>query len=77
MPTGTPATTKASEFDTNLKKLSDGNVAGELIDLRILISIFWECRLAHENIKINISNLRLIFNYPVSVKSSETDSTLI
>lgn len=77
MPTGTPATTKASEFDTNLKKLSDDNVAGELIDLRILISIFWECRLAHENININISNLRLIFNYPVSVKSSETDSTLI
>jgi hypothetical protein len=42
IPAGTPATTKASEFDTNLKKLSDGSVSDELMDLSILISIFWE-----------------------------------
>jgi hypothetical protein len=77
IPAGIPATTKASEFDTNLKKLSDGNAAGELIDLSILISIFWECRLLHENININISNRCLIFSYPVSVKFFGPASILI
>ena len=45
IPAGTPVIIKASEFETNLKKLSDCSVWGELIDLSILISIFWECRL--------------------------------
>jgi hypothetical protein len=45
IPAGTPAMTKASVFETNLKKLSDCRVLGELIDLRSLMSIFCECRL--------------------------------
>jgi hypothetical protein len=46
---GTPTTTLEFEFDTNLKKLSEGKLFGELIALRILISMFWGNKLADKN----------------------------
>jgi hypothetical protein len=40
IPTGTPVTMKASEFETNLKKLSEGSASDELNDLNNLMSMF-------------------------------------